>query len=140
MKVLLDTPLLAELFRAHADDWVARWIDAFAEDEVYLSILTVGEIVRTIEAEPDAERRIELHHWVEDELLVRFHGRILPLDMEVITEWGRISAECENKGKPIGALDGMIAATARTRGLVLVTYNRDLFTATGIEVSDPWQG
>lgn len=140
MKILLDTPLMAELLRAHADDWVARWIDAFNEDEVYLSILTIGEIVRTIESESDADRKKDLYRWVEEELLVRFYGRIIPLDMEVITEWGRISAECEAKGSPMGALDGLIAATARARDLVLVTYNRDLFAQTGIEVSDPWQG
>lgn len=140
MKILLDTPLLAELLRAHADDWVARWIDAFTEDEVYLSILTIGEIVRTIEAETDGDRKKELYRWIDEDLLIRFHGRIIPLDLEVITEWGRISAECESKGKPIGALDGMIAATARARELVLVTYNRDLFIDTGVEVSDPWQG
>lgn len=140
MKYLLDTPLLGELMRAHSDDWLTRWMDAFYEEEICLSALTIGEIVKSIEAEPDAVRKSDLYRWLNEELLVRFHGRVILLDMEIIMEWGRVSAECEAKGKPIFALDGLIAATVRSKGLVLITYNRELFSEAGIEVSDPWQG
>ncbi len=140
MKYLLDTPLLGELMHAHADDWLVRWMDALNEDEVCLSVLTIGEIVKTIESEPELPRKTDLYRWLEDELLVRFHGRIIPLDMEIIMEWGRVSAQCEEKGKPISALDGMIAATVRARNLVLITYDREIYSEAGIEVSDPWQG
>jgi len=140
VKYLLDTPLLSELMRAHSDDWLARWMDAFYEDEICLSALTIGEITRSIESEPDLVRKAELYRWLNEELLIRFHGRVIPLDMEIIMEWGRVSAECEAKGKPISALDGLIAATVRARGLVLITYNREIFSEAGIEVSDPWQG
>lgn len=125
---------------AHSDDWLVRWMDAFNEEDIFLSALTLGEIVKSIESEPDLLRKSELYHWLNEELLVRFHGRIIPLDMAVIMEWGKVSAECEEKGKPISALDGLIAATVRARGLVLITYNREIFAETGIEVSDPWQG
>jgi len=140
MKYLLDTPLLGELMHAHSDDWLVSWVDAFYEEEIFLSALTIGEIVKSIESEPDAVRKSDLYRWLNEELLVRFHGRVIPLDMEIIMEWGRVSAECEAKGKPIFALDGLIAATVRARGLVLITYNRGLFSEAGIEVSDPWQG
>ncbi len=125
---------------AHSDDWLVRWMDAFNEEDIFLSALTLGEIVKSIESEPDLLRKSELYRWLNEELLVRFHGRIIPLDMAVIMEWGKVSAECEEKGKPISALDGLIAATVRARGLVLITYNREIFAETGIEVSDPWQG
>jgi len=140
VKYLLDTPLLVELVRARPDEWVSHWIDAFDENEVCLSVLTIGEISRSIESEVDVERQTELRHWLNDELLVRFHGKILPLDHEVIEEWGRVAAETEAAGKPLSALDGLIAATVRARGLVLITYNREIFAGAGIEVSDPWQG
>jgi len=126
--------------RAHSDDWLTRWMDAFYEDEICISELTIGEIVKSIESEPDVLHKAELYRWLTEELLVRFHGRVIPLDMEIIMEWGRVSAECVAKGKPISALDGLVAATVRARGLVLITYNRDIFSETGIEVSDPWQG
>jgi predicted nucleic acid-binding protein len=140
VKYLLDTPLLSELMRAHANDWLARWMDAFYEEEICLSALTIGEIVKSIESEPDLLRKEELYRWLNEELLVRFHGRIIPLDMDIIMEWGKVSAECEAKGKPISALDGLIAATVRVKGGVLITYNREIFSVAGIEVSDPWQG
>lgn len=140
MKYLLDTPLLSELMRSHEDDWLVSWMDAFEEEDICLSALTIGEIVKTIEAEAEPDRKKALYLWLNDELLVRFHGRVIPLDMEIVVEWGRVSAECEVKGKPLSAVDGLIAATVRARGLVLITYNRDIFSAAGIEVSDPWQG
>jgi len=140
VKYLLDTPLLVELVRAHPDEWVSHWIDAFDENEICLSVLTIGEISRSIESEPEVERKTELRQWLNDELLVRFHGKILPLDHEVFEEWGRVAAETEATGKPLSALDGLIAATVRARGLVLITYNREIFAGAGIEVSDPWQG
>ena len=140
MKYLLDTPLMAELLRSRPDEWISRWIDAFIEDEICLSILTIGEITKSIEGIEDAERRTQLYTWLNDELLVRFHGKVIPLDLDVITEWGRMAARTEAAGKPLSALDGLIAATVRTRGLVLITYNREVFAGAGIEVSDPWQG
>lgn len=140
MKYLLDTPLLAELLRARPDEWISRWIDAFDEDEICLSILTMGEITKSIEGEQDNEKRSRLYTWLNDELLVRFHGKIIPLDLDVITEWGRVAAKTEAAGKQLSAMDGLIAATVRSRGLVLITFNREIFAEAGIEVSDPWQG
>jgi toxin FitB len=140
MKYLLDTPLLGELMRAHADEWLTRWMDAFYEDDICLSVLTIGEIAKSIELEPDAALKTDMYRWLNEELLVRFHGRIIPINMEIIMEWGRVSAECEAKGKPISFLDGLVAATVRAKDLVLITYNRELFSETGIEVSDPWRG
>jgi len=140
MKYLLDTPLLAELVRARPDDWVSRWMDAYDDEEIYLSLLTIGEIVKSIESESEPERRAELHRWLEEDLMVRFHGRIIPINQQVILEWGRMSAEAEARGKPLSAMDGMIAATVRAHQLVLITYNREIFAEAGIEVSDPWRG
>jgi predicted nucleic acid-binding protein len=140
VKYLLDTPLLAELVRSRADEWVSRWIDAFNEDEICLSMLTIGEISRSIETEQDEKNKSQLRTWLDEELLVRFHGKIIPLDLEVITEWGRVTSEAEAAGKPLSAMDGLIAATVRARGLVLITYNREVFSGVKIEVSDPWQG
>ena len=140
MKYLLDTPLLAELIRAHEDDWSARWVDAFNEDEVCLSAITIGEIVHYIENETDLERKESLYHWLNDDLLIRFYGKIIEPDIQILVEWGKITAGCEKTGKALSEIDAMIAATVRARGLVLITYNRENFSGIGIEVSDPWQG
>ncbi len=140
MKFLLDTPLLAELLRAHAEDWSARWVDAFNEDEIYLSAITVGEVVQNIETESDPNRRQALYDWLHEELLVRFHGRIIEPDLATFIEWGKINAMKEESGKALSVVDALIAATVRAKGLVLITFNRDVFAGLGLEVSDPWQG
>lgn len=140
MKYLLDTPLLIELTRAKSDEWVSRWFDVLDEEEICISILTVGEITRSIESEQSGERKRTLRAWLNDELLVRFHGKIIPLDLEIVTEWGRVAAETEEAGKPLSALDGLIAASVRARNLVLLTFNSEIFDGAGIEVSDPWKG
>lgn len=140
MKFLLDTPLLSELLRAHTDDWSARWVDAFDEDEIYLSAITIGEVVQNIETESDPDRRQALYDWLNEELLVRFHGRIIEPDLETFIEWGKINAMMEGTGKSLSVVDALIAATVRAKGLVLITFNRDVFANLGLEVSDPWQG
>ncbi len=140
MKFLLDTPLLSELLRAHTDDWSARWVDAFDEDEIYLSAITIGEVVQNIETEPDPDRRQALYDWLNEELLVRFHGRIIEPDLTTFIEWGKINVMTEGTGKTLSVVDALIAATVRVKGLVLITFNRDVFANLGLEVSDPWQG
>ena len=140
MRYLLDTPLLAELVRAHADDWSAHWIDAINEEDIFISAITVGEIVHYIENEIDPNRREALYHWLNEDLLVRFYGRIITPDLDILSEWGKINAECEKSGKTLSAVDAIIAATVRARGLVLITFNREVFLGIGIEVSDPWRG
>jgi toxin FitB len=140
MKVLLDTPLISGLLHSHPEDWIARWIDAYNEEDVYLSGLTIGEIVHWIEAESQPEKKIANYRWLNEELLIRFHGKVIPLDLEILSEWGRVAAECQVADKPLSTMDAMMVATARVHKLVLITYNRDIFINLGIEVSDPWQG
>ncbi len=140
MKYLLDTPLLVELARAREDEWISHWMDALSEDDICISLLTIGELTRSIESEPNTIVRQQLYAWLNDELLLRFYGKIIPLDLEIIREWGRVAAETTAAGKPLSTTDGLIAATVRVKGLVLMTYNREVYAGTGIDVSDPWQG
>jgi toxin FitB len=140
LKYVLDTPLLAELMRARPDDWITHWIDAFNEDEIFLSVVTIKEINNCIEKIEAIDQREKLQSWVKNELLKRFNGKIIPVDEAILTEWKKLADETKTAGKPLSALDGLIAATVRARGMVLITYNRELFSEAGIEVSDPWQG
>lgn len=140
MKYVLDTPLLAELIHAKPDDWITHWIDAFDEDEVFLSAVTINEIKTGIDNLEDIAQKEQIDHWLNNELLKRFEGKIIPVDEDDLIEGKKLVNETKTAGKPLSPLDGMIAATVRARGLVLITYNRELFSEAGIEVSDPWQG
>lgn len=140
MKYVLDTPLLAELLHARPDDWITHWIDALNEDEIYLSSITICEINHCIEKISDVKQKKILRAWVKTDLLKRFNGKIIPIDEEIITEWKALVEQSKLSSKPLSTQDGLVAATVRAKGMVLITYNRELFSEAGIEVSDPWQG
>ena len=140
MRYLLDTQLLAELVHSKQGEWVANWFDVLEEQDIFLSAITIGEIIKGIERMENPEQQGYLLRWLREDLLVRFHGRVLPVDMNVIGEWGRLAAKYEKAGKKLSTLDGLIAATAKVEGLVLLTRSVDDFSDAGIEVSDPRQG
>ena len=79
MRFLLDTCVIAEFVARQPDPGVVRWIDSIDEERLYLSAITIGEIKKGIEKLPDSRRRSELTKWLEDELLMRFKNKILPL-------------------------------------------------------------
>ena len=72
------------------------------------------------------------------DLLVRFRGRILPLDIPILLTWGRLVASLEKEGKPLPAIDSLLAATSAQTGFTLVTRNTGDFEPAGIAVLDPW--
>ena len=135
MSFLLDTNVISELRKGtRCHPAVLRWFEGVAADEVFLSVLTVGEIRRGIEAvrrrDPDFARTLD--DWLD--LVTTEHAeRILGVSRDVAEEWGRL-----NVPVPLPAVDGLLAATARVHGLTLVTRNiRDVERA-GIRVVDPF--
>jgi predicted nucleic acid-binding protein len=140
VRYLLDTPLLIELVNSAADSWISRWFEALNEEDLCISAVTIGELTRGIASQEDGPRKVAMQDWFEQEFLLRFHGKIIPLDLEIMKEWGTLTARCELAEKPLSSLDALIAATVKTRNLVLITFNREQFSAAGIEVSDPWRG
>ncbi|NCT22353.1 type II toxin-antitoxin system VapC family toxin [bacterium] len=140
MKYLLDTCVLSELVTKQPDPKVVEFVDSLDPDDVYLSVLTIGEIVKGIEKLPNSRRKQELHTWLKEDLLSRFQGKIIPIDEDVIVEWGILTARIEAAGKPMPAIDSLIAATAQTNRLALVTRNVDDFSASGVKLVNPWVG
>ncbi|TEU01664.1 MAG: type II toxin-antitoxin system VapC family toxin [Anaerolineales bacterium] len=98
----------------------------------------MGELKKGIEKLPDSKRKKKLESWLEEDLIVRFRGRILPLDIPILLTWGRLVASLEKEGKPLPAIDSLLAATAAQTGFTLVTRNIGHFEPAGISVFDPW--
>src|SRR5512138_485199 len=98
MKAILDTCVISELVSKQPNPKVVDFVDALDPDEVYLSVITIGEIIKGIEKLPDSRRKTELRDWLQDDLLKRFHGKILPLDTDAIVEWGVLTAQVEVAG------------------------------------------
>jgi predicted nucleic acid-binding protein len=139
MKTLLDTCVLSELVTKQPNPQVVDFVDGLDPDDTYLGVIKVGEIVKGIEKLPNSQRRKELHAWLKEDLLARFQGKIIPIDEEVMVGWGILTARAEAAGKPMPAIDSLIAATAQAHGLALVTRNGQDFIASGVEIVNPWE-
>jgi predicted nucleic acid-binding protein len=139
MKYLLDTNVISELVAKSPHPRVVQWVDSLDPNSVYLSALTIGELRKGIEKLPDSSRRDTLRNWLHDELLVRFSGRILALDVGVMLTWGELTGRLERVGRPLPAMDLLIAALALHHKCSLVTRNEADFLETGVAILNPWK-
>ena len=128
--------MLWELRRRRPDSCVARWFEARPSTALYLSVLTLGELRKRIEIIEETERRHRLIDWLETELPIFFAGRILPIDAKTADRWGRLMAQA---GRPLPAIDSLLAATALIHNLTLVTRNVRDFAFENLALIDPWQ-
>lgn len=130
---LIDTDVLSALRRRERNPEVARWLAAQRTSDLYLSVVSIGEIERGIAGvecrDPVFAGRLE--EWL-DALLRLYRDRILPIDLSVARRWGRLSAGIGHVGA-----DLLIAATAMEHGLTVVTRNTRHFAAAGVPVLDP---
>jgi predicted nucleic acid-binding protein len=100
-----------------------------------LSVLTLGEIRKGIEMLAHGKRQLALRTWLDVDLPAFFTGRVLPVDAAVADRWGKIAA---GAGRPLGVVDSLLAATAATHSLQLVTRNVRDFIAIPITTVNPW--
>lgn len=135
MSYLLDTNVLSELRRKSPDPHVVAWMEQRPALSLYLSVLTMGEIRRGVENVTDLPRRQALQDWLENDLPAFFAGRILPITDRVADCWGRLLAEA---GRPLPAVDSLLAATAVTHRLTLVTRNVKDFNGIAVHIVNPW--
>ena len=139
MNYLLDTNVVSELMRPEANPKVLQWIDAKPEGNIYLSVITVGEIRKGINSLAPGRRRDVLEAWLTMDLLERFEGKILAVTVEVANIWGRLAAQGKAAGVAFAVLDGFIAATAAVHSMAVATRNVADFAGHGVEIVDPWQ-
>jgi toxin FitB len=138
VRYLLDTNVLSEVRRPRPEPRVLAWLDAADEDRLHLSAITIGEIARGVALLEDGRRKQELAAWLETDLQHRFGPRLLAIDGDTALAWGQLMGEAKQKGRPVAAMDGWIAATALRHELVLVTRNTKDFENLGVRLFDPW--
>ena len=135
MSYLLDTNVISELRKGErADANVNAWFADVAEEELFLSVLTIGEIRRGIESvrRRDPDSAAALDRWLA--VLSEAHDkRILFVDRAIVEEWGRM-----NVPDPLPVVDGLLAATARVLGLTLVTRNVADIAGTDVDLLNPF--
>jgi predicted nucleic acid-binding protein len=136
---LLDTNCISELIRSNPEPRLIVWMRAADESLLHLSVLTLGEIRKGAALLPQSKRRTYLEGWLEFDLQVRFSGRILAINNAVADRWGWLTAEAQRKGRPLSAVDGLLAATALHHNLTFVTRNVSDFSNTQVPLLNPWE-
>ena len=133
--VLLDTMVVSELRKSRPNAHVIQWLRGQSANDVFLSVVTLGEIERGIamqrKTQPDFAQ--ELARWLET-LQSLYVDRVLPVTAPIARRWGLLSAQLGHEGA-----DLLIAATALTHGLTVATRNVRHFSATGVQVVNPFE-
>ena len=136
MSYLLDTNVVSEAARKEPNMEVLAWLEQLPPSALYLSVLSMGEIRNGIERLKPGTRKEQLRVWLEQVLPGWLEDRILPIDHAVADEWGRLTAATK---RTLPAIDTLIAATALTHNLRLVTRNAKHFEdVQALEVVNPW--
>jgi predicted nucleic acid-binding protein len=138
VKVLLDTCALSKLRLPKPDAGVARAIQDLDSDDLFVSAISIGEIVKGVALLHDGQKKRLLQAWLRT--LERHYGdRLLPIDPETCRMWGELTAAAQKAGRTIAASDGLIAATARRHGLYIMTRNTADFEPSGVPLLNPWE-
>ncbi|HOM14251.1 MAG TPA: type II toxin-antitoxin system VapC family toxin [Rubrivivax sp.] len=135
MSYLIDTNVLSELRRRDPDPRVVAWLQQRPRQALFLSVLTLGEIRKGLERVQEPTRKQALLDWLEVELPNYFVGRVLAIDAATADRWGRLMAQA---GRPLPAIDALLAATALHNDLTLVTRNIKDFAGLNVPVINPW--
>ena len=131
---ILDTNVISAVRRQDRAPQVAAWLRGKAEQDLYLSVITLGEIELDIRQQDTRNPGLasDLRAWLDRTVLL-FSDRLLPFEAEDARIWGRLSAEIGHDG-----VDLMIAASALRRGATVVTGNVSDFAPTGVAVENPF--
>ena len=137
MRILLDTCVISELRKADTHPRLKELMDVVDEHEIFISVISIGELFKGISLLEEGRRKRELLSWIGG-LERNFADRILGIDQETAHIWGEVTAIASKAGKIVPACDGLIAAIALRHGLHLITRNSLDFAPTGVMVIDPW--
>jgi predicted nucleic acid-binding protein len=135
---LLDTNIPSELMRLRPEPKVKSWIASRNISALFLSVVSIGELETGFTTMQDAARRARLEASLKRHLALLFPPRVLPVTQASAALWGRLDGMRQLSGRPLGAPDGMIAATALEHNLTVVTRNVKDFAGLGATIFNPW--
>lgn len=137
MSFLLDTNALSEPQRPRPDATYMAWLEEQSPLHLYTSVLSFGEIRHGVLSLPAGARRDAIEAWLA-KALSSFGPRIMPIDVRVAETWAAVMRTHRQKGLTISAVDELIAATAMTHDLTVVTRNIRHFEQSGCKLASPW--
>jgi predicted nucleic acid-binding protein len=136
-RFLLDTNIISNAIKPVPSEALVAWMAEQADDDMFISSLTIAEIRRGVLEKPTGKKRRELESWFDgpEGPQALFAGRVLPFDERAALIWARLMAEGTARGRPRSALDMIIAAVAEANDCVVVTDNESDFA--GLEIVNP---
>lgn len=138
--ILLDTNVLSELMRPNPNNGVVKWIDAFSDEDVWISAVTVAEIRLGLALLPEGRRKLTLTNLAEEMFLEEFFEKCLPFDYQAAEVYAQIVSSRSLQGRPIAVEDAQIAAIALSGDLELATRNiRDFLGIEDLKLVNPWE-
>lgn len=135
--IVLDTNVVSEAMRPEPHAGVLAWLNRQTAETLYLSSVSLAELLFGIGALPAGARKDRLAQ-VLDRLLGLFAGRVLPFDQDAAHRYAEMAVHARSTGRPLPVSDGYIAATAAARGFSVATRNTQDFQGTDVDVIDPW--
>jgi hypothetical protein len=137
--IILDTNVVSEAMKPEPHSPVRDWLDAQVSESLYLSSVTIAELMFGIGALPKGKRRDNLAVTLEAALGL-FDGRILPFDIEAARRYADLAVQARSAGKGFPTPDGYIAGIAAAHGFAVASRDTSAFMSVGLTVIDPWAG
>lgn len=135
--ILLDTNVVSEMMKSAASPVVQAWLNQQAMETIYLSSVTLAELLFGVGVLPTGKRQDELAQAL-DGLTRLFKERILPFDTDAAGQYAKLAVQARTAGKGFPTPDGYIAAIAASRGFIVASRDTAPFQAAGVVVINPW--
>ena len=137
--ILLDTNVVSEPIRRHPDSRVLDWLDAQVIETLYLSTVSLGELLLGVENLPVGRRRTALTAALERQIADLFDDRIISFDIAAAEAYAKAVARARSQGHAISIADGQIAGVAAANKLRIASRDELSFHAAGLVVINPWK-
>ncbi len=137
--ILLDTNVVSEAMKPEPDAAVRAWLNDQAAETLYLSSITLAELLFGIQALPAGKRKNMLDRAL-NELLALFKDRVLPFDTDAARHYADLAVMARTDGRGFPTPDGYIAAVAVSRGFIVASRDTSPYEAAGLTVINPWAG
>jgi len=141
LKYLLDTNIISEFVSKKPNKKVLDYVNSLDENDIYLSVITIGEIrfgIEKLDKEHQTKKIAMLTNWLDNDLMQRFEGRIVDIDKETMLKWGEINGQLQKIGRPMPIMDSLIASSCLAKGFVLITRNSKDFFSFEMEMVNPF--
>ena len=137
--ILLDTNVVSEPIRRHPDSRVLEWLDAQVVESLYLSTVSVAELLLGAASLPVGRRRTALAAALERQIADLFGDRIIPFDIAAAEAYAKIVVQAHSRGHTISIADGQIGGIAAANRLRVASRDELPFRAAGLVVINPWK-